>query len=84
MSGVVSWDARSEGMTITVEAVYHSGQLQLAGPVPLPDGTAVRLTITPLNEGNDPLDAVLGIGESDRTDGAAQHDHYIYGTPTRA
>src|SRR2546428_609956 len=49
----------------------------------LADGTPVRVAITPLDEDYDPLEGVIGIGESGRADGAEQHDHYIYGTPKR-
>ena len=38
---------------------------------------------SPAEEDVDPLEAVIGIGESGRGDGADQHDHYIYGTPKR-
>jgi predicted DNA-binding antitoxin AbrB/MazE fold protein len=70
-------------MTITAKAVYQNGQLQLTKPVQLPDGTAVHVTITPVDEDYDPLDAVIGIGESGRKDGADNHDHYLYGTQKR-
>jgi hypothetical protein len=36
-----------------------------------------------VDEDYDPLKGVIGIGASGRTDGADQHDHYIYGTPKR-
>ncbi|MGD9855391.1 MAG: antitoxin family protein [Planctomycetaceae bacterium] len=68
-------------MTITAEATVENGQLKLKEPVALPQGTAVRVTITPVDEDYDPLDAVIGIGESGRPDGAEQHDRYLYGTP---
>ncbi len=29
------------------------------------------------------LERLIGIGESDVTDGAAEHDHYLYGTPKK-
>jgi predicted DNA-binding antitoxin AbrB/MazE fold protein len=70
-------------MTITVDAVVHNGQLQFTEPVRLTEGTAVRVTITPVDQDDDPLEGVIGIGNSGRTDGADQHDHYIYGTPKR-
>jgi predicted DNA-binding antitoxin AbrB/MazE fold protein len=70
-------------MTLTVEATFENGQLKFKQPVVLAEGTAVRVTITPLDEDYDPLDAVLGIGDSGRTDGADNHDHYIYGTRKR-
>lgn len=70
-------------MPLTVEAVVQNGQLQFKEPVQLAEGTPVRVVITPLDDDVDPLDAVIGIGSSGRTDGAEQHDHYIYGTPRR-
>ena len=70
-------------MTITAEAVYRNGQLQFKEPVHLAEGTLVRVAITPVDEDYDPLEGVIGIGESGRADGAEQHDHYIYGTPKR-
>jgi predicted DNA-binding antitoxin AbrB/MazE fold protein len=69
-------------MTQTVEAVYKDGQLKLKEPVILADDTPVRVTITPLEE-KDPYADIIGICHSGRTDGADQHDHYIYGTPKR-
>ncbi|MBS4028313.1 MAG: hypothetical protein KGZ58_06710 [Ignavibacteriales bacterium] len=29
------------------------------------------------------LERLIGIGESDVNDGAAEHDHYVYGTPKK-
>ena len=66
-------------MTITVDATFENGQLKLKDPVALADGTPVRLTITPMAEDDDPLAGVIGIGDSGRTDGADNHDKYIYG-----
>ena len=66
-------------MTITVEAVYENGQLKLKKPVVLAEGTAVRVTISPMDEDYDPLDAVIGICKDGPRDGAENHDTYIYG-----
>jgi predicted DNA-binding antitoxin AbrB/MazE fold protein len=66
-------------MTITVEATWEKGQLQFKQPVALADGTPVRVTITPLGEDEDPLAGVIGQCASGRTDGAANHDKYLYG-----
>ena len=66
-------------MTFTVEAKYENGKLNPARPIPLAEGTQVQLTITTADEDHDPLDAVIGICESGRTDGAENHDKYIYG-----
>ena len=65
-------------MTITVDATFENGTLKPTQPVGLAEGTPVRLTITPLDEDYDPLDAVLGIGDGPG-DGADNHDKYIYG-----
>jgi hypothetical protein len=39
--------------------------------------------VQPTTVDADPLEGVIGIGDSGLTDGAEQHDHYIYGTPKR-
>lgn len=66
-------------MTITVEATYENGQLRLKEPIVLAEGTPVRVTVTPLDQVNDPLAGVIGIGDSGRADAADGHDRYIYG-----
>ena len=68
-------------MTIIVEAVYKNGRLELKKPVTLPEGTPVRLKITPLDDEYDPLAGVIGICDGGPTDGAENHDKYIYGDP---
>jgi predicted DNA-binding antitoxin AbrB/MazE fold protein len=65
-------------MSLVVEARFENGTFKLAKPVALPEGTQVRLTITPVDEDYDPLEGVIGIGEG-RPDGAENHDKYIYG-----
>jgi predicted DNA-binding antitoxin AbrB/MazE fold protein len=71
-------------MTRTIEATYMNGVLKPHKPLDLEEGSDVRVTIEPVeDEVDDPLAAVIGIGTSGRTDGADQHDHYIYGTPKR-
>jgi predicted DNA-binding antitoxin AbrB/MazE fold protein len=72
-----------EAMTVTVEAIYQNGVLKPKQPLSLSDGAEVRVTISPVDDAADPLEQVIGIGDSGRTDGADQHDHYIYGTPKR-
>lgn len=66
-------------MTITVDATYENGQLKFKEPLLLAEGLPVRVTIASLDEEDDPLAAVIGIGDSGRTDGADNHDKYIYG-----
>jgi len=70
-------------MTQTVEAIYQKGVLKPKQPLSLADGTEVRLTVSSIDENQDPLQAVIGIGSSGRKDGADNHDHYIYGTRKR-
>ncbi|HEV3257975.1 MAG TPA: antitoxin family protein [Gemmataceae bacterium] len=70
-------------MTRTIKATYENGVLKPKEPLTLDEGTEVQLTIQPIDEDDDPLDGVIGIGESGRTDGADDHDRYIYGTPQR-
>jgi predicted DNA-binding antitoxin AbrB/MazE fold protein len=66
-------------MSITVDAIYENGQLKFKEPLLLAEGSPVRVTIASLDEEGDPLAAVIGIGDSGRTDGADNHDKYIYG-----
>ena len=66
-------------MPIVVDATYQNGILKPKEPLTLAEGAEVRLTIAPAGEPYDPLEAVIGIGESGRTDGAEHHDRYIYG-----
>ena len=70
-------------MTTTITATYANGVLTPTKPLTLPEGAEVELTLTTPATDDDPLEGVIGIGESGRTDGADQHDHYIYGTPKR-
>jgi predicted DNA-binding antitoxin AbrB/MazE fold protein len=70
-------------MTMTVMATYENGLFKPKQPLQLVEGAEVQLTVQPMQDDVDPLEAVIGIGESGRTDGADRHDHYIYGTPKR-
>ena len=65
-------------MSLIVEATFEKGTFKLAQPVALPEGTQVRLTITPVDEHYDPLEGVIGICDGP-PDGAENHDKYIYG-----
>ena len=65
-------------MSITVEGTFENGQLKIKEPIHLAEGTPVRVTITPVDEDYDPLDAVIGIGDGP-VDGADNHDKYNYG-----
>lgn len=81
---MVPWRPRSalgqSVMTLTIEAVYKNGVLEPKQPLMLTEGAEVRLTVTPVHEDDDPLGAVIGIGEG-VSDGADHHDKYIYGSP---
>jgi len=65
------------------------GSVVLDGPIPLPDGTPVR--VDPIEARPPTAASPLGQALLDiagRSDGlpddlAAQHDHYLYGTPKR-
>ena len=65
-------------MAIVVDATYENGILKPKQPLTLAEGAEVRLTITPVREPYDPLEAVIGIGDG-QPDGAENHDKYIYG-----
>jgi predicted DNA-binding antitoxin AbrB/MazE fold protein len=67
-------------MTITVDAIYENGMLKPKQPLVLAEGSEVRVTIQSVVEGEDPLEAVIGIGDGPlEGDGAQNHDKYIYG-----
>jgi predicted DNA-binding antitoxin AbrB/MazE fold protein len=70
-------------MSFTVRATYKNGVLKPKRPLSLAEGAEVRLVVSPANEEPDPLADVIGIGSSGRSDGADNHDHYIYGTRKR-
>jgi predicted DNA-binding antitoxin AbrB/MazE fold protein len=70
-------------MSTIIKATYTDGVLKLREPLALDEGAEVELILKSPLPDDDPLDAVIGIGESGRTDGADNHDHYIYGTPKR-
>lgn len=71
-------------MTTTIKAIYKNGVLRPQKPLELAEGAEVELTLTMPSEDGDPLAGVIGIGDSGRTDGAENHDHYIYGTRKRS
>ena len=65
------------------EAVVENGQLVLQEPLPLPDGTRVKVRVE--QPGESPLlDIARSAVDMGVEDGAAQHDHYIYGVPKQA
>jgi predicted DNA-binding antitoxin AbrB/MazE fold protein len=70
-------------MRTIIKATFANGVLTPKEPLALDEGAEVEVIVTTPLPDDDPLDAVIGIGESGRTDGADNHDHYIYGTPRR-
>jgi predicted DNA-binding antitoxin AbrB/MazE fold protein len=76
-------------MAITVEAIYENGVLKLSQPLPLKEHAKVRLTVEPAQP---PIWERIAALTADAppeelakppVDGAAQIDHYLYGTPKR-
>jgi predicted DNA-binding antitoxin AbrB/MazE fold protein len=76
-------------MAITVEAIYEDGVLKPAQPLPFGEHEKVRITVAEsqpsLAERIAARVRALPPETLDRLppDGAAEHDHYIYGTPKR-
>lgn len=76
-------------MALTIEAVYENGVLKPTQPLPFQEQQRVTITVEPsrpsLAERIAARAAALPPEVLDRlpADGAAQHDHYIYGTPKR-
>lgn len=68
-------------MTTTIKATYVQGVFKPQEPVALAEGTQVELTLTMPPEDGDPLAGLIGSFHTGRTDGAANHDKYIYGDP---
>ncbi len=67
-------------MPITVQAVYENGVFRPTHSVGLDEGTEVRLVLETVDEIEDPMAAVIGIGDGPAEgDGAQNHDKYIYG-----
>lgn len=77
-------------MAITVEAIYEDGVLKPAQPLPFEEHEKVRITVAEsrlsLAEQIAARVRALPPETLDRlpADGAAEHDHYIYGTPKRS
>jgi predicted DNA-binding antitoxin AbrB/MazE fold protein len=67
-------------MPITIDATFENGVLKPKQELILPEGADVRLTVSLSDEVRDPLASVIGICDGP-TDGAANHDRYIYGDP---
>ena len=77
-------------MAITVEAIYEDGVLKPAQPLPFGELEKVSITVAAsqpsLAERIAARVRALPPETLDRlpADGAAEHDHYIYGTPKRS
>ena len=77
-------------MAITVDAIYEDGVLKPVQPLPFGEHEKVRITVAEsqpsLTEQIAARVRTLSPETLDRlpADGAAEHDHYIYGTPKRS
>ncbi|MFL5244748.1 MAG: antitoxin family protein [Gemmataceae bacterium] len=76
-------------MAITVEAIYENGVLKPEKPLPFKEHAKVYITVEEsqlsLAERIVALTANLPpeVVDAWPTDGASQHDHYLYGAPKR-
>ena len=74
---------------MTVQGTLNNGTIVLDGPLALPDGTRVEVDVKPVEEKTPAQPTLLGLlelaGKLDDmpADFAAEHDHYIHGTPRR-
>ena len=76
-------------MALTVEAVYENGVLKPAQPLPFKEHEKVTVTVAPTQPSLVeriaaraaalPPEVLAALPD----DLAAQHDHYLYGTPKR-
>lgn len=78
-------------MTITIDATYEDGVLKPAEALPFAEHAQVRVTVEeparpPIWERLAKLAAEAPPEELAKlpTDGASQHDHYLYGSPKRS
>ena len=79
---------------MTLQGHFHNGVIVLDEPVNLPDGIRVRVELLPAAEAPEKRDSVtgshyshyqsiIGVINDLPVDFAAQHDHYIHGTPQK-
>lgn len=76
---------------MTIHAIYENGVFRPLDAVELPEKSEVELSFRPAEttQGHPALARLLKIAETfpdnpdTPTDFAAQHDHYLYGTPKR-
>jgi hypothetical protein len=63
------------------DGVVVGGRVEVAGPVPLPDGTPVRVEPVAPPTLFDQLQHLIGRATGLPPDASVNHDHYLYGTP---
>ena len=76
-------------MAITVEAIYENGMLRLSQPLPFPEHMRVSVCVEPVRPSL--AERIVSrahalpreVADAMPVDLAAQHDHYLYGTPKR-
>lgn len=76
---------------MTIHAIYENGVFRPLNSVELPEKCEVELSVlsAKAQQGHPALAGLLAIAErypdnpNSPTDRAAQHDHYLYGTPKR-
>ena len=73
---------------MSITAIVENGTIKL--PISVPDGTRMEITL-PSDRGTEEDDAtlyetlkeIIGKAEGLPSDFAAEHDHYLHGTPKR-
>ncbi len=71
---------------MTLEGTFQNGVIVLDQPEQIPEGTRVRVVVEDEDRTESPLASLLkyaGMVKDLPPDFAAQHDHYLYGTPKR-
>ncbi len=79
---------------MTYQGHIEKGEVVLDEPANLPDGAKVRVELVPAQEQQanaeakprtlyDRYKSIIGAAQGLPADFAAQHDHYIHGTPKR-
>ena len=73
--------------TVQIQGTISGGTIVLDQPAPFPEGTRVEITIQERPKAASPLGEALmklaGTAVGLPEDMAAQHDHYLHGTPKR-
>lgn len=72
---------------MVLAGIIRNGTIVLDQPAPLPEGTRIEVVVKPVAQAVSPLGEMLlrhaGKAVSLPEDMAAQHDHYLHGTPRR-